>query len=145
NIHFYIVGKNPDQRLISRAQKYDSVELTGFVEELEPYFKKARAFVIPLRFGSGIKVKLLNAMYRGIPTVTTPIGTEGLEVEYGKDLFCTHSEKEQIESISTLIGSKAIWEDMRDRSRSVAKKYTWKKLLSDHDEIINSLTKKKEY
>jgi glycosyltransferase involved in cell wall biosynthesis len=144
DIHFYIVGKNPDQRLISRAQKFDSVELTGFVEELEPYFKKARAFVIPLRFGSGIKVKLLNAMYRGIPIVTTPIGTEGLEVVSGRDLFCTQSEKEQVAAITTLIESKSKWESLRNHSREIAKNYTWKKLLSDHDEVINSLTKKKE-
>lgn len=145
DIHFYIVGKNPDQRLISRAQKFESVELTGFVEELEPYFKKARAFVIPLRFGSGIKVKLLNAMYRGIPIVTTPIGTEGLEVVSGRDLFCTQSEKEQVEAISTLLESKSIWESLRDNSREIAKNYTWKKLLNDHDEVINSLIRAKEY
>jgi len=145
NIHFYIVGKKPDQRLISRASNYDSVELTGFVENLEPYFKKARVFVIPLRFGSGIKVKLLNAMYRGIPIVTTPIGTEGLEVDYAKDLFCSQSEKEQVKAISTLIGSKSTWEDMRDRSRNVAKNYTWEKLLSDHDAIIESLNKNSEH
>jgi glycosyltransferase involved in cell wall biosynthesis len=144
DIHFYIVGKNPDPRLVSRAQKYDSVELTGFVDELEPYFKKARAFVIPLRFGSGIKVKLLNAMYRGIPIVTTPIGTEGLEVVSGRDLFCTQSEKEQVAAITTLIESKSKWESLRDHSREIAKNYTWKKLLSDHDEVINSLTKQKE-
>jgi glycosyltransferase involved in cell wall biosynthesis len=145
DIHFYIVGKNPDQRLVSRAEKFDSVELTGFVQELEPYFKKARAFVIPLRFGSGIKVKLLNAMYRGIPIVTTPIGTEGLEVVSGRDLFCTQSEKEQVNAISTLIESKATWESLRDNSRKIAKNYTWKKLLTDHDKVINSLVQAKEY
>ncbi|MCZ4407833.1 glycosyltransferase [Cryomorphaceae bacterium 1068] len=144
DIHFYIVGKNPDPRLIYRAQRFESVELTGFVEDLEPYFKKARAFVIPLRFGSGIKVKLLNAMYRGIPIVTTPIGTEGLEVVSGRDLFCTQSEKEQVEAISTLIDSKATWESLRDHSRAIAQNYTWKKLLSDHDEVIHSIVENKK-
>jgi len=145
NIRFYIVGKNPDQRLLSQAQKFKSVEFTGFVEDLEPYFKKARAFVIPLRFGSGIKVKLLNAMYRGIPIVTTPIGTEGLEVISGRDLFCTQEEIEQVEAISKLMESESIWNGLRDHSRAIAKNYTWKKLLSDHDEVINSLIRKEEY
>ena len=145
DIHFYIVGKNPDARLISRAEKFESVELTGFVEDLEPYFKKARVFLIPLRFGSGIKVKLLNAMYRGIPIVTTPIGTEGLEVVSGRDLFCTQSENEQVEAISTLIDSKAEWESLRDHSREIVKNYTWKKLLNNHDEVIHSLTIEEEH
>jgi len=139
NLRFYIVGKNPDQRLVSKTKKYDSIELTGFVEDLEPYFKKARIFVIPLRFGSGIKVKLLNAMYRGIPIVTTPIGTEGLDVKSGRDLFCTFSVEEQSQAISELINLKSTWENLRTHSRAIAQNYTWKKLLNDHDEVMQSL------
>ncbi|MCH2214723.1 MAG: glycosyltransferase family 4 protein [Flavobacteriales bacterium] len=139
NLKFYIIGKNPDPRLVSKVEKYPSVELTGFVKELEPYFKKARVFVIPLRFGSGIKVKLLNAMYRGIPVVTTPIGTEGLAVESGKDLFCTSKIGEQVSAISTLLDNEEVWNNLRNSSRAIAKNYTWKKLLSDHDATIQSL------
>jgi len=84
-------------------------------------------------------------MYRGIPIVTTPIGTEGLEVVSGRDLFCTQSEKEQVEAISRLLESKSTWESLRDNSREIAKNYTWKKLLNDHDEVINSLIRAKEY
>jgi glycosyltransferase involved in cell wall biosynthesis len=144
DIRFYIVGKNPDPRLVAKAKEFDSIELTGFVEELEPYFRKARAFVIPLRFGSGIKVKLLNAMYRGIPVVTTPIGTEGLEVKDGRDLYCSQAIDDQVKGISTLLTSKETWTGMRDHSRKIAKNYTWKKLLSDHDDVMNSLFNKTE-
>lgn len=138
-IRFYIVGKNPDRRLIAKAEHFENIELTGFVEDLEPYFKKARVFVIPLRFGSGIKVKLLNAMYRGIPVVTTPIGTEGLDVKSGRDLFCTSSEAKQVEAISELITSERRWVELRDHSRSIARNYTWNKLLNDHDKVMESL------
>jgi len=142
DLKFYIVGKNPDPRLIAKAEKFPSIELTGFVQELEPYFQKARAFVIPLRFGSGIKVKLLNAMYRGIPVVTTPIGTEGLDVKSGKDLFCTSEIEGQVNGIDTLLTDQSTWTNLRDNSRSIAKNYTWKKLLSDHDKKIESLLNK---
>ncbi|MEM9050876.1 MAG: glycosyltransferase [Bacteroidota bacterium] len=144
DLKFYIVGKNPDARLTSKAENFPSIELTGFVKELEPYFKKARVFVIPLRFGSGIKVKLLNAMYRGIPIVTTPIGTEGLDVESGKDLFCTSKIEKQVDAISTLLKEEDVWTNLRNSSRAIAKNYTWNKLLSDHDATIQSLLKTTE-
>lgn len=55
-----------------------SVEALGFVEDLTPLFRKSHLFVAPLPEGGGIKIKILEAMARGIPVVTTPIGAEGI-------------------------------------------------------------------
>lgn len=134
---FKIVGKNPDKRLQDAVRKTPGAILSGFVKDLKPLYSKARVFVIPLRFGSGIKVKLLNAMYRGIPTVTTPIGTEGLEVISGNQLFSSTDEEDQVKFVSALLSSKEKWEKMRDLSRQTAKNYTWKTLLADHDKTLN--------
>jgi glycosyltransferase involved in cell wall biosynthesis len=136
---FKIVGKNPDQRLRALVEEFPSVELTGFVEDPEPLYGSSRVFVIPLRFGSGIKVKLLNAMYRGLPTVTTPIGTEGLEVDSGIELFSSPLAEEQAEGICRLLTDKSLWEKMRDRSREKAGRYSWDSLLRDHDKLIEDL------
>ena len=76
---FYIIGSNPTEEILSYAS--DDIEVVGFVsdEELETYYRKCRVAVIPLRYGAGMKGKLLEAMYKGIPVVTTSIGAEGLE------------------------------------------------------------------
>lgn len=142
DVKFNIVGKKPDKRLLEACRKYDSITLTGFVEDLKPCYRKSRVFVIPLRFGSGIKVKLLNAMYMGIPTVTTPIGTEGLNVESGRELFSSTSPDEMVQQVSTLLSSKEKWESIRDLSRTTAEEYTWKKLLENHDRILEEVIKK---
>ncbi len=143
NIRFYILGKNPDPRLQKVADEDSRIMLKGFVKDLEPYHRKARVFVIPLRFGSGIKVKLLHAMYRGIPVVTTPIGTEGLEVASGEHLFSSLDPEEQAEHISRLLEEPKLWEEMQAASRRLVRRYTWKALLAEHDSLLEGLSTSK--
>ena len=54
------------------------IEALGFVDDLTPLFRECRLFLAPLPEGGGIKIKILEAMARGIPLVTTPIGAEGI-------------------------------------------------------------------
>lgn len=60
------------------AQRYPNVTATGFVEDIEPYFRQASVFILPILIGTGIKIKLLEAMGWGIPVVSTPKGVEGV-------------------------------------------------------------------
>lgn len=57
----------------------DRVQFPGFVEDLESLYQSSAVFVVPLRFGSGIKIKLLDAMARGLPVVATSVAVEGLD------------------------------------------------------------------
>ncbi|HNY55622.1 MAG TPA: glycosyltransferase family 4 protein, partial [Chitinophagales bacterium] len=131
-IILYIVGRHPDNRLKEMAAKDDSIVMAGFVEDLEPYFRKARLFITPLRFGSGIKVKVVNALYRGIPCVTTSIGTEGLKVKDGEHIFIKDQPKDYITAVDTLLKDKETWEQFRNQSRAIARKYyTWDYVLEN--------------
>ena len=131
-IILYIVGRHPDNRLKEMAAKDNSIVMAGFVEELEPYFRKARLFITPLRFGSGIKVKVVNALYRGIPCVTTSIGTEGLKVKDGEHIFIKDQPKDYITAVDTLLTDKEKWEQFRNQSRAIARKYyTWDYVLEN--------------
>lgn len=60
------------------AQRYRNVTATGFVEDIEPYFRQASVFILPVLIGTGIKIKLLEAMGWGLPVVSTPKGVEGV-------------------------------------------------------------------
>lgn len=129
---FYIIGKKPDQRIVDAAAKSQNVELTGFVEDLEPYFKKCRVFVSPLRFGSGIKVKVMNALYRGIPTVTTPVGAEGLAVRHREHMMIQNKGHKVSDSVCELLEDRTLWEHLSNNSRALALKlYTWDAVLSE--------------
>ena len=73
-----LVGSNPRPEVLALAG--DGIEVTGFVndEELERRYRAARVATAPLRFGGGMKGKVLEAMRLGVPCVTTSTGVQGL-------------------------------------------------------------------
>jgi GT2 family glycosyltransferase len=71
-----IVGANPTPSV--RELQAPRVEVVGFVPDPFERLTRARVHVHPLRFGAGIKLKLIDTMAAGLPFVTTPIGAEGL-------------------------------------------------------------------
>lgn len=74
----YLVGSNPTDQIL--ALQDQDVIVTGYVtdDDLQTYYEKCFVDILPLRYGAGMKGKVLEAMYNGIPTVTTTIGAEGL-------------------------------------------------------------------
>jgi len=122
----YIIGKNPDERLIHAAKEDQTVVFTGFIENLDDYLKKSRVFIAPLRFGSGMKVKVLDGLYRGLPTVTTSIGAEGLEIVHEKEVMVADEAVGFADSCAKLMQDQILWEKLRTNSRKVAaEKYRW--------------------
>ena len=79
NVKFYIVGKNPPQKLLDYSLNDSSIVFTGFVENLSEIYNKAKIFITYLRFGSGIKIKILEALSNGLPVVANDIGLEGID------------------------------------------------------------------
>lgn len=75
----FLVGSNPSETVCALANS--QVEVTGYIsdEKLKEYYNKSRVAIIPLRYGAGMKGKLLEAMYNGLPVVTTSVGAEGLK------------------------------------------------------------------
>lgn len=81
-----IVGHRPGRSLL-RYDGRDGVTVTGAVGDDRPYMAGAKVYVLPIRFGAGVRVKLLNAMAMGCAIVTTPAGAEGVDVVNGAQLI----------------------------------------------------------
>ncbi len=136
-LKLYIIGKNPDQRLIEMAKQFADIIITGFVVDLEEYFTKCKVNIIPLRFGSGMKVKTINGLCRGIPMVSTSIGTEGLQVVHNKDIVITDDVKQFGEYVAELLLNKDKWRLLAEASKiTAAKFYTWDSLYKILDDNI---------
>ncbi|MHB8078135.1 MAG: glycosyltransferase family 4 protein [Candidatus Krumholzibacteriia bacterium] len=76
--HLVLAGRGSDVFLSGLGRRPERVQALGYVEDLTPLFRECRLFVAPLAEGGGIKIKILEAMARGIPVLTTPIGAEGI-------------------------------------------------------------------
>lgn len=85
NVHFYIVGRNPPEDV--RALAGPAITVTGHVSDIRPYIANSAVYVVPLRIGSGTRLKILEAMAMRIPVVSTTVGAEGLDVTPDKNIL----------------------------------------------------------
>ncbi len=80
-----LVGDSPTEEVSALAG--ERVEVTGYVPDLAPYFGRARVSVSPLRYGAGVKGKIVGSLEAGIPVVTTAVGNEGIALADGVEVL----------------------------------------------------------
>lgn len=89
-----------------------------------------------------MKVKVLDAMARGMPTVTTSVGAEGIEVENGRHLMVADDPAEMAASVEALLTDEILWQSLQDESRALIKeRYTWRRLFDSMHRHINCAIK----
>ncbi|MDT8823875.1 glycosyltransferase family 4 protein [Vibrio vulnificus] len=120
-----IVGKASDESA-KYLKCFKNVKVHGFVNDLNTVLSQARVFIAPLRYGSGMKVKNITALYRGIPLVTTSVGAEGIKLENGVNSFIADDKCSFINRIFELIESDDLCISLSNNARALAKKnYLW--------------------
>jgi glycosyltransferase involved in cell wall biosynthesis len=141
---FDIVGKNPDQRLQQAAARHKGIRLKGFVPDLQEIYRDSRVSVAPLLFGSGMKVKVLDAMARGMPTVTTSVGAEGIDLKPGKHLLVADDPTAMAACIDRLLTDPQLWQQLQHNSRAlISERYTWRQLFARmHQAMAGGLRQK---
>jgi glycosyltransferase involved in cell wall biosynthesis len=101
DIAFHVVGKDADALVQSGHGK---VSATGFVEDLSVYYRSCDVYVCPLRKGTGIKNKVLEAMACGCAVVASRVAAEGLDVRDGQELLIADAPAEIATAIKRLVG-----------------------------------------
>jgi glycosyltransferase involved in cell wall biosynthesis len=91
--HVYIVGREPSEEIRALHTGTD-VFVTGAVPEVTPYLNAAGLVIVPLRFGGGTRIKILEAFAHRKAVVSTTTGCEGLAVEQGVHLFRADTPRE---------------------------------------------------
>lgn len=134
---FNVIGKNNAPELFNEWGNDPQIKWHGFVEDLNVFYDNARISVAPLNFGSGIKVKVINALYRGLPMVTTEIGVEGLDLKNGQHIFISNDGEEQARQIETLLQDEIQWSKISSQSRAIALSlYSWEGVLQKINQAI---------
>ena len=107
-----LLGSNPTPEVKELAG--EKIFVPGFIQNVEPYFDKARVFVAPLRYGAGMKGKVGQSMSLGLPVVTTPIGAEGMNLKNGKHAFIREDPAGIADNINTLLADKEKWNELSE-------------------------------
>lgn len=122
-----VVGKGGSAANFPELANDESVDLVGEVPEVVPFYRRGGIAIVPLRMGSGTRLKILEALSLGNPVVSTAIGAEGIEVEAGEHLLIADEPSEFVEKIGSLIEDAILRKSLRTKGRKlVAKKYDWK-------------------
>ncbi len=103
-LRFVIAGRKPAPAVRSLAT-LPGVVVTGMVDDVRPYYRNALAMVVPLRIGSGTRLKILEAMAAGVPVVSTVLGAEGLAVTDDVDILLADSPVAMTNAIRALLDS----------------------------------------
>ncbi len=80
DVKFYVVGSKVTEEIKALEKPDNGIVIKGFVseEELERLYAGCRMVVVPLRYGAGVKGKVVEAIYNGAPIITTAVGAEGI-------------------------------------------------------------------
>lgn len=124
NIKCHIVGSNPPDSFKEYANDYFKIE--GFLtdESLEQMYHRCRLAVVPLRFGAGVKGKIIEAAFHHVPVVTTSIGAEGIPNEYEFMVIQDESRKFAEEIVSLYQDVKKIDAMSIGAEQTIRKYYT---------------------
>lgn len=101
-----IVGKNPAGEILNLSTK-KGVTVTGFVSQIATYVWGAKVIIMPLRMGSGTRLKMVQALAAGKAIVSTTLGAEGFSVISGEHLILADSEEQFAHSIINLLTDKS--------------------------------------
>jgi len=104
---FYIAGSNVPEEVYQLES--DGVVILGHVADLEPLFARCRVFVAPLRYGAGVKGKIVTSLRYGLPVVTTPIGNEGMDLKNGHEILLADDAVSFARNVTTLYLDENLW------------------------------------
>ncbi len=137
---FSIVGKGPKERVMALANKDRSIHVTGFVDDIQKYMCEADVFVVPIRIGSGTRLKILEALSLQMTIVSTSIGCEGIEVTNGENILIKDSPQGFADAVVDVFKNRDKYKDLGVNGRKlVEKKYSWTKVRQDLSEYLRQL------
>src|SRR5216683_1073363 len=141
-VRFNIVGRQPSDKLRAAVASDPGVRVTGRVEDIRPYVHEGSVYVVPLRIGSGTRLKIFEAMAMGKAIVSTSLGAEGLPVNDGSDISIADSPEEFARKVVALL------RDPEERSRLglaarqlVEQRYSWSSVAAEFDAVLRRVAR----
>lgn len=121
-----IVGADPPADV--RKLRSPSVEITGRVDDVRPYYASAEACVIPLWIGGGTRVKALEAMAMGVPIVSTAVGCEGLNVRDGRSVLVGDTDAALADAVVRVLTDPPLRLTLVANASALAAEYDWRRV-----------------
>lgn len=140
DVTFTIVGKGPTERVKALAERDSSIHVTGFVEDIQKYMRETDIFIVPIRIGSGTRLKILEALALQMTIVSTSIGCEGLAVEDDQNILIRDTPEEFANAIINILQNKEKYQHLGQNGRKLVEgMYSWEKIRCDLNQYLAEL------
>lgn len=132
-----LAGATPAQRV--KNLDNESVRVTGWVDDIRECYASAKIFIAPMRIGTGLQNKLLEAMAMRIPSITSSLAFSALGAEAEKDLLVGNTAAEFSNLIIKLLNDNDLSEQIAEAGyQFVLKNYNWEPATMELDRIMKS-------
>ncbi|MEY9705672.1 glycosyltransferase involved in cell wall biosynthesis [Bradyrhizobium diazoefficiens] len=140
-IEWCVVGRDAERWLQEEAQRDHGIRLTGFVDDIYSVLAEYPIMVNPMRIGSGLKNKVLEAFAMGLAVVSTGVGIEAISVaREGIDYMRADEPERAALAIKLLIDNERLRLSMtKDARKMLLENYTWDKVAGNLDALLCSL------
>lgn len=143
-LEFIVVGSRPAPAIVALRDR-PGITVTGTVDDIRPFYGGALTVVVPLRVGSGTRLKVLEAMAAGVPVIATTVGAEGLTVTSGENILIADSATNIANTVNSLEADSPEWRNLAQNGRElVASRYDWsiigEKLRRFHAALLGAVT-----
>lgn len=122
---FIIAGMSPSNQ-ITQLGTHAGIEVTGFVDDILPYYHQADIFVAPFRLARGVQNKVLQAFACALPVIATPMGAEGILCKAERDILLASSAEEFISQANRLIAQPDLAQSIGQQGeQTIQQHYSW--------------------
>ncbi len=129
-----LAGASPDRRV--SVLKSGKVDVSGWMDDIRESYASARIFIAPMRIGTGLQNKLLEAMSMKIPSITTPLANDALQAKDGIEILIGNTKEELASQILNLLSDRELYHKLENNGYTYVKsKYSWE----EANTILNTL------
>jgi sugar transferase (PEP-CTERM/EpsH1 system associated) len=143
DVETWVVGRNPSARLRGLAASDARIHITGRVDDVRSYMNRGAIFVLPMRTGSGTRLKVFEAMASGKAIVSTPIGAEGLPVTHGENILLASTADDFASDVILLLQDGQLRSRLGQNARQfIESGYSWKAATNCMEEALERVVHK---
>jgi glycosyltransferase involved in cell wall biosynthesis len=130
-----VIGRDPAPTILELGGP--GVTVTGTVQDIWPYVRQVRAFVFPMLSGAGLQNKILEAMFAGVPVVTTSLSAQSLGAAPGTEVLVADSDSDIARLAGEVLTDETLWLRVSRAGRAfVREHHSWPALAARYESVI---------
>jgi len=137
-VKFRILGPGAPESVLARQG--NGVEVLGMVDDVAPHIERASAVVVPLRLGGGTRLKIVEAMAKGKPVISTRLGAEGIDVTHDENVLLADEPQDFAEQVERVLQSPELAARIaRGGRKLVEDRYSWRSITEGLEKFYETL------